>query len=108
MLNHRLVGFYPDQTVWYLLPHLHVDPQEVTALAKEKAAFIVATNVLDAERLTAEQMITTYKEQGGVERGFRFLKDPLFLASSIFVKKTRASDRIEFCDGPLFIGLSTC
>jgi transposase len=31
--------------------------------------------------------VTTYKEQGGVERGFRFLKDPLFMASSVFVKK---------------------
>lgn len=30
---------------------------------------------------------TIYKEQGGVERGFRFLKDPLFLASSVFLKK---------------------
>ena len=28
-----------------------------------------------------------YKQQGSVERGFRFLKDPLFLASSIFTKK---------------------
>lgn len=32
-------------------------------------------------------LVATYKEQGGVERGFRFLKDPLFLASSVFVKK---------------------
>ncbi len=31
--------------------------------------------------------MTLYKEQGSVERGFRFLKDPLFLASSVFVKK---------------------
>ena len=31
--------------------------------------------------------MTTYKEQGSVERGFRFLKDPLFLASSVFVKE---------------------
>src|SRR5205823_14106135 len=34
-----------------------------------------------------QELVTTYKEQGGVERGFRFLKDPLFLASSVFVKK---------------------
>jgi len=26
-------------------------------------------------------------DQGGVERGFAFLKDQLFLASSVFVKK---------------------
>ena len=33
-------------------------------------------------------MISLYLKQGSVERGFRFLKDPLFLASSVFVKKT--------------------
>jgi transposase len=77
----------PDQTVWYLVPKLEVDQHEVTVLARKKAAFIVATNILDTPRLSHEQVISTYKEQGGVERGFRFLKDPLFLASSIFVKK---------------------
>ncbi len=77
----------PDQTAWYLVPKLEVDQQEVESVARKKAAFIVATNILDAQRLSPEQVISTYKEQGGVERGFRFLKDPLFLASSIFVKK---------------------
>jgi len=32
-------------------------------------------------------LIQTYKEQASVERGFAFLKDPMFLASSVFVKK---------------------
>jgi transposase len=86
----------PDQTVWYLVPKLEVDPQEVTALAKQKAAFIVATNIVDTGRLTSEQVISIYKEQGGVERGFRFLKDPLFLASSIFVKKPERVISLSF------------
>lgn len=86
----------PDQTVWYLVPKVEVDPQEVTALAKQKAAFIVATNIIDAGRLTAQQVISIYKEQGGVERGFRFLKDPLFLASSIFVKKPERVIALSF------------
>jgi transposase len=77
----------PDQTVWYLVPKLEVDQHEVRVLARKKASFIVATNILDTHRLSHEQVISTYKEQGGVERAFRFLKDPLFLASSIFVKK---------------------
>ena len=76
-----------EQTTWYVVPTLAVDQHEVTALARKKAAFIVATNILDEQRLAHEQVIGTYKEQGGVERGFRFLKDPLFLASSVFVKK---------------------
>lgn len=36
---------------------------------------------------SSQEVVSTYKDQGGVERGFRFLKDPLFLASSVFLKK---------------------
>jgi len=86
----------PDHTAWYLVPKLEVDQQVVTALAREKAAFIVATNILDEQRLCHEQVISTYKEQGGVERGFRFLKDPLFLASSVFVKKPERVIALSF------------
>ena len=86
----------PDQTVWYLVPKLEVDQHEVMLLARKKAAFIVATNILDEQRLAHEQVIWTYKEQGGVERGFRFLKDPLFLASSVFVKKPERVMALSF------------
>ncbi|HEY6409063.1 MAG TPA: IS1634 family transposase, partial [Ktedonobacteraceae bacterium] len=86
----------PDQTVWYLVPTLEVDQHEVERVARKKAAFIVATNILDAQRLSPEQVISTYKEQGGVERGFRFLKDPVFLASSIFVKKPERVIALSF------------
>ncbi len=37
-------------------------------------------------------MITEYKAQQSCERGFRFLKDPMFFADSIFLK---SSERIE-------------
>ena len=49
----------PDQTAWYLVPTLEVDQQEVTVLARKKAAFIVATNILDDQRLSHEQVIWT-------------------------------------------------
>src|SRR5260221_290748 len=52
-----------------------------------RARFLVATNILDPAELPAEQVISTYKAQSGVERGFAFLKDPLFLASSVFLKR---------------------
>ncbi len=86
----------PDQTVWYLVPKLEVDQQAVSTLARNKAGFIVATNILDEQRLSHEQVISTYKEQGGVERGFRFLKDPFFLASSVFVKKPERVIALSF------------
>jgi transposase len=49
--------------------------------------FLLATNELDTERLPDEKILDNYKEQAAtVERGFRFLKDPLFFADSLFLK----------------------
>lgn len=47
---------------------------------------MLATNQLDKESLSDEQLLIHYKQQQGIERGFRFLKDPLFFASSVFLK----------------------
>jgi transposase len=55
--------------------------------ALRKACWIVGTNILSTTELSDRALAATYKEQGGVERGFRFLKDPFFLAFSVFVKK---------------------
>lgn len=51
-----------------------------------KGRFIIATNVLD-KRLSDEEVLQGYKNQQHVEHGFRFLKDPLFFAHSLFLKK---------------------
>ena len=49
--------------------------------------FIIATNELDAQNLSAATMLENYTVQGvSVERGFRFLKDPMFFAHSLFLK----------------------
>jgi transposase len=42
--------------------------------------------VLNTEELSSEEMLREYKAQQSCERGFRFLKDPLFLADSVFLK----------------------
>ncbi|BAC91209.1 IS1634 family transposase [Gloeobacter violaceus] len=47
---------------------------------------MLATNVLEHERLSSTQVLSQYKAQQSVERGFRFLKDPLFFTSSVFLK----------------------
>lgn len=49
--------------------------------------FILATNELDNEILSDKEILTTYKAQAIAERGFKFLKDPMFLASTLFLKK---------------------
>ncbi|HVB24856.1 MAG TPA: IS1634 family transposase [Ktedonobacteraceae bacterium] len=61
-----------------------------------KACWIVGTNVLSPIALSDQALIDTSKDQGGVDRGFRFLKDPLFLASSVFVKKPERIMALSF------------
>jgi transposase len=49
--------------------------------------FILATNEMDNQNLSAAAMLDNYTAQGiSVERGFRFMKDPLFFADSLFLK----------------------
>jgi transposase len=57
------------------------------ALVAQHCCFIVATNELDERALSAQELLEEYKGQKHVERGFRFLKDPRFLASSLYLKK---------------------
>ena len=55
-----------------------------------KSCFIVASNELDEAALSDEELMEAYlKKQQKVERGFRFLKDPLFMASTVFLKSAQ-------------------
>lgn len=61
--------------------------QAVQLARRSLGRFVLATNELDPDRLSAEAMLSQYKAQAvSVERGFRFLKDPLFFADSLFLK----------------------
>jgi transposase len=80
-------GASPDHIEWQVETTLAVDEAAVARAVRRQASFLVATNVLDPTELSELELIQTYKEQHSVERGFAFLKDPLFLASSVFVKK---------------------
>lgn len=58
---------------------------------QSKGLFILGTNDL-SETLGMQFLLDEYKSQQAVERGFRFLKSPDFLTSSLFLKKP---ERIE-------------
>lgn len=65
-----------------------VDETKLAEAQGSLGRFIIATNEMDSTRLSAQAMLENYKDQGvSVERGFRFLKDPLFFAHSLFLKK---------------------
>lgn len=50
-----------------------------------RATFILATNELDDQRLSDQDLLRMYKQQSQAERGFRFLKAPRFQAHTVFL-----------------------
>ncbi len=82
-----MAGTSPD-LIGYKLEGRVVRSEQAILLARRALGrFILATNELDPDRLSAEAMLSQYKAQAvSVERGFRFLKDPLFFADSLFLK----------------------
>lgn len=81
-------GEKPEHVGWRVVGEI-VDNEEAIAEAlKSKGKFILGSNELDEEQLPAQMILTAYKGQAAsVERGFRFLKDPMFFASSLFLEK---------------------
>jgi len=80
----------PDaqRTVWLFTGRVVEDTVRISQVQAGLGKYVLATNQLDAEALPIPQWLATYKSQTtSVERGFRFLKDPLFFAHSLFLKK---------------------
>jgi transposase len=65
-------------------------------MAHTKGKFILATNELDLDKLPDKKLFENYKGQSKVERGFRFLKDPQFMAATLFVKKPERIEALLF------------
>ena len=59
----------------------------------KKSLFILASNDLKIE---PEEIIDVYKNQFVVERGFRFIKSPEFLADSLYIKKPERVEALLF------------
>ena len=72
---------------WYITGVLSDNEAAIAETKKRKGMFVVATNELKSSVLSDKQLLEAYKDQGvTVERGFRFLKDPLFYAESLYLK----------------------
>jgi len=72
---------------WHLHLTVERDEASITAYQQPLGKSIVATNVMEETELPTEDLLTVYKDQNcSVERGFRFLKDPMFFAHSLFLK----------------------
>jgi transposase len=77
----------PAQVVYQIAGGLASSRSSRQALIDQHSCFILATNELDEAQLSPQELLESYKGQAKSERGFRFLKDPRFLASSLYLKK---------------------
>jgi transposase len=71
---------------WQIQAQVCPDAEAIWRRMQHKGCFVLGTNI-EANDLSDEEVIAAYKAQSQVEGGFRFLKDPLFFVSSLFVKK---------------------
>jgi len=77
------------ETYYLVKAEIEVD-QQATAQERDKLGrFILATN---DPALTGDDVLSYYKSQSKIERGFRFLKDKSFHVSEVYLKK---ESRIE-------------
>jgi transposase len=73
-------------TLWQIQAEVCPDAEAIRRQQQHKGCFVLGTNI-EASHLSDEEVLAAYKAQSHVEGGFRFLKDPLFFVSSLFVKK---------------------
>lgn len=80
-------GAQPEVVGYTLSGSIEIYEAGVEEAKRSLGKFVIATNELDAQKLSAAAMLENYTAQGvSVERGFRFLKDPIFFAHSLFLK----------------------
>jgi transposase len=77
-------------------------PEKVKLLRDEAGCFVLLTNLLAQQAdWPADELLSLYKSQIGIEKNFSFLKDPA-IVNSIFLKK---AERIEVLGLVLLISL---
>jgi transposase len=80
----------PNGESWFIRAELQEDTAAIETAKKSKGVFIIATNELSESALAAVRVLEVYKAQSvSVERGFRFLKDPMFYAESLHLNSPK-------------------
>lgn len=76
----------PFELHYYVQARLVRDEAALEDKQTRSGRFILASNVLDHQRYSNDTLLKEYKAQQSAERGFRFLREPLFFTSSVFLK----------------------
>lgn len=87
LLRKKLEGSkYEEVEVHKLDITIKNNKEEQDKARNKLGKFIIATNIMDNKELDENKILKTYKSLSGTEKGFRFLKDNAFHASSVFLK----------------------
>jgi transposase len=89
----------PVQKSYQMITTLEINQDKVNELKTRAGRFILATNELEETYLSSDDILIKYKEQQAAERGFGFLKDPLFFADSVFLKSPKRVETMAMLMG---------
>ena len=99
LTNKSKIESKKTNTVYQVTGEIEIRELSIETEKIKAGRFILATNILDNKALSNEQVLSEYKAQQSNERGFRFIKDPLFFTSSVFVKNPARVEAIGMIMG---------
>lgn len=90
-------GSNPDYEAYHVDFEYKLNTIKQKTMEIQKSCFVIASNAYN-DQITAHNIILKYKNQNStIENiGFRFLKDPLFFTSSLFVKSPSRIESMVF------------
>lgn len=87
----------PDYYAYHIEFDYNLNNSSVETQKNRKSCFVIGTNS-DQNQMPDNKVIETYKNQNASieNKGFRFLKDPYFFTSSLFLKKASRIESMVF------------
>ncbi len=87
--NEIVVANHRNQAGRFILATNLLDDERSSNAKRATKAVASITTALLPEKWTDDIILKEYKAQQTTERGFRFIKDPLFFVSRVFLKSTK-------------------
>lgn len=73
-------------TEYFITGEVKYSKPKLRKAKRQAGIFVLATNEMDEKLLPSQEILSYYKGQDKVEKGFRFLKNPLCMAEAVFLK----------------------
>lgn len=78
-------GQQPKEIKYKVEATVQRDQESIDQQLLRKGRFVLATNDVESQLLTPNEMLSNYKKQSGTESGFAFMKNKDFQVSSIYL-----------------------